>query len=144
MTPRAMRLGILVCAIWFCTASAFAQTRHKGANFGGIPKKLLDAISGDVTGTPAAGVTPDQAVHVLFALVQEEHAAANPGPDETGFMDAYIALDEVRTAVANLHENSNTANTTVLVGVLIKKIEAVGKLWKVGPVAPGFYSPEEP
>ncbi len=144
MNPRAMRLGILVCAVWLCTASAFAQGRHKGANFGGIPKKLLDKVVGDFTGTLPAGITQDQVSHVLLALVREEHTAANPGPDETGFMDAFMAFDELRTALANFEENTNPAKATPLVDMLIKKIEDLGKLWKVGPVAPEFFSTEEP
>ena len=144
MNSRAMKLGILVCAAWLCTASALAQTRHKGANFGGIPTKLLDKVVGDFTGTLPAGVTQDQASKVLLALVREEHTAANPGPDETGFMDAFIAFDELRTALANIEENTAPTKGNALVDVLVKKIEALGKLWKVGPVPQGFYSTEEP
>jgi hypothetical protein len=136
-----MKLTLFVLVAWLVTAPAFAQ-KHKGSNFGGIPVALLDQMIGEVTGTVIPGMTPADTTKVLVALVHEEHAAANPGPDETGFMDAMLAFEELRTANENLKENSNPANTPTLVDVLAKKIDALGKLWKVGPVAPGFYSPE--
>jgi hypothetical protein len=135
----AVKLSLFVLAAWLSAAPAFAQS-HKGANFGGVPTKLLNQITGAFSGTLPAGITPQDASNVLLSLIREEHAAANPGSDFTGVMDALMAFDELRTAFANVQKATPVDPKQIT--ILIQKIDALGKLWTVGPVLPGFFGPE--
>jgi hypothetical protein len=113
----------------------------KGDNFGGIPKKLLDEIVGVFAGVLAPGITQDDAIGVLVALVREEHDAANPGPGVTGFLDAFTALDELKSAT-EIVKGASATNMHNAVTILQQKILALNQLWLVGPAAPGFFTPE--
>src|SRR4249920_1274772 len=97
MTPRRIgTVGFVMLLASLSAAPAFAQ--RKIANFGGIPTKLFNEITGECSGTLPTGVTLDIANRLLLRLAQEEHAAANPGPGVTGIMDAFLAFEEMRAA----------------------------------------------
>ena len=137
-------LGIVALSFLFVVAaspSAFAQ-KHKPTNFAGIPKKLLSEVVGMFSGTLQPGITQQMANDVLLRLVQEEHAAANPGPDVTGFMDAFLAFEDLRAALKRV-KNATEAEVPSAVKLLIEAIDNLGHLWTVGPVGEGFYSTDE-
>ena len=137
---RIGRLSLLVVAAWLSTTPAFAQ--YKPRNFGGIPKPLLDLTVGVFSGALAPGITPGMAADVLVRLIQEEHAAANPGPGVTGFIDAFTRLNELKTALENV-KKATAAEKPAKVKDLMDAIDHLGQLWLIGPVLPGFFT-EDP
>ena len=139
-------IGIVALSLVFVAGAAphaSAQSKGKGMNFGGIPGELLDDVVGKFSGTLQPGITQEMANDVLLRLVQEEHAAANPGPDWTGFMDAFRAFEELRAANQAV-KDATASEAPAAVNRLMAAIDALGKLWKVGPVAAEFFSPEPP
>ena len=108
---------------------------------GGVPTKLLDVVAGLMSGALPAGLTPADAINVLTHLVWEEHHAANPGSGVVGIWEVSEALKEFDTATKSLKSAPNPPAAQAALVVLIKAIDALTDLWKVGSVMPGFFTP---
>lgn len=115
--------------------------QDKGSNFAGIPKGLLGEIVGLVSGTLQPGLTAADASNVLVHLLWEEHQAANPGADTTGFLEALEVLAELKQAKLKL-QTAPAAQVPAAITYLIKTIDDLTALWKQGGVMPGFFTPE--
>jgi hypothetical protein len=108
----------------------------KGDNFGGgLTKQTLDNVVNVAAGGGAAMGAAD-GLAILAALAQEEHQALFPGAGQTGISDALQAMAAVDKAVEDVKANS----TPQTIAKLKQAVDAVGALWKKGPVDSSFYS----
>jgi hypothetical protein len=131
---------VVVC----CTATlAAAQPKSKPANFGGIPQKTLDKIMAVCEGTTVPGITTEMQRHVLFQLVMEEHAGANPGPGVTGTLEAVGLFEDLQIKLQNV-QNGTPTQQKALTDALADSIDKLADAWRKGPPPDGFYSEEYP
>lgn len=113
----------------------------KEDNFGGgVQKGMVDdlflTIGPLITGNiiPAA-----DAIALLSALAATQTDALNPGPGQTGFLDAFSAFDKLDTAYQKW-KLATPATITADTGVLITAIKELQRLSANGPIPAGFFT----